>query len=129
MDSLGPWYRNRYDSDQGLPWSKYPDFFRTAGLSGEPMQSLPFTEWVELLSAHGLLFIGAAWLPGPVGGHVRVLEGIRGDGNIGTTYMMIIDPWRGRRYTETLQLFFRIYEDGAKDKRIGNSIAPRQLWG
>ncbi len=119
MDMVGAKYRRRFDNNQGLSWGDYPEFCRLARMRSEPLQCLPVSSWVELLRTYGLLFIGAPWLPGPVGGHVRVLEGVTGDGNMGSTWMKIIDPWGGRRYPETLELFNAIYEDGGlQDRKI-----------
>lgn len=118
MDEVGPVYRRRYDNNSVLSWSLYPDFFQKAGLRGEPMACYPVQTWVSMLKSYGPLLIGAPNLPGGVGGHVRLLIGVSGDGNEDSTRMHILDPWGGRRYTEALHYFNELYEGGAFQNRL-----------
>ena len=42
--------------------------------------------------------------------HSRIIEGMRGDGSPGGTWMKIIDPAGGRQYEETFQTFLSKYK-------------------
>ena len=66
-------------------------------MAHEPMIDLPMEQWATLLRTYSLLWIGASvTVNANTGLHSRILEGMTGDGNPGSTFMRIIDPDGGK---------------------------------
>lgn len=100
---------------QGLPSNEFGPFLQAARMQHQPMANLPIEGWAQLLRQHGLLWIGASVTINPnTGLHSRILEGISGDGQPQSTLMKIIDPDRGKQYTETFMVFLAKYESGIR---------------
>ena len=106
-----PWVTRYNNINRGLARSDTARFYRAAGMSVEPMQSYPLSEWGQLLRAHGPMTIHAV-TNSLAGGHVRIIYGFSGDGTERGTKMMIIDPWNGRKYQEPYEKFLAKYEGG-----------------
>jgi hypothetical protein len=113
INKLGPPYSTYFANDQVLPYSQTDAFMRAAGLHSAPLQSFSVEAWVEMLRAHGLLFVGTLNMPGTGAGHVRVLYGVGGRGAPDTTTMMVLDPDGGRDYQETLERWSETYRGDA----------------
>ncbi len=64
--------------------------FNVWGLTPEPVMTLTVTGMRDMLAQYGPLWVGTA---GAVGGHVRVITGIVGDGTPEGTFVTINDPW------------------------------------
>lgn len=111
IGELGEPWVTRFNTNAGLSHSDTARFYRAAGMTVEPMQSYPMSEWVALLRAYGPMTLHAV-TNSLAGGHVRILYGVTGDGTPRGTAMMIIDPWNGRKYQETWEKFLAKYEGG-----------------
>lgn len=111
IGELGEPWVTRFNNNTGLARTDTTRFYRAAGMSVEPMQSYPLSEWSSMLRAYGPLTIHAVTNT-LRGGHVRIIYGVTGDGTPRGTRMMIIDPWDGRRYEETYEKFLAKYEGG-----------------
>lgn len=109
VDLVGTKYSTMFDNNQGMPPSEFGPFIRAAGLQVEPMANLPVEDWLDLLKTYGLLWVGTLATVSS-GLHSRIVEGMRGDGSYGATWMMIIDPAGGRRYQESYARFWHKYE-------------------
>ena len=97
----------------GLPPNEFAPFLEDAKMAHQPMINLPMEQWAILLRTHGLLWIGASVTIHPnTGLHSRILEGMTGDGNPGSTFMKIIDPDGGKQYLEPFLVFLAKYEAG-----------------
>jgi len=105
-----PWVTT-FTNNNGLSRSLTARFYREANMYTEPMQSYPLSEWSEMLRAYGPITIHAV-TNSLAGGHVRIIYGVTGDGTPRGTQILIIDPWNGRRYTETYEKFLAKYEGG-----------------
>lgn len=105
-----PWV-TQFANNTGLTRTNTARFYREAGMSVEPMQSFPLSEWESLLRAYGPITIHAV-TRSLTGGHVRILYGVTGNGTPRGTQILIIDPWNGQKYTETFEKFLAKYEGG-----------------
>lgn len=105
-----PWV-TQFTNNTGLARTDTARFYRDAGMAVEPMQSFPLSEWESLLQAYGPITIHAVTNT-LGGGHVRILYGVTGNGTPRGTQILIIDPWNGRKYTETFEKFLTKYERG-----------------
>jgi hypothetical protein len=103
-------YGKMVDNNQGLPSSQFGPFIRAAGMRVEPMANLPISEWVAKLKDFGLLWVGTMFSV-TSGLHSRIIEGMTGSGTYDATWMMIIDPWGGKRYRESFARFLHKYEN------------------
>lgn len=111
LQNAGEPWNTTFTSNAGLSRTATKQFYQSVGMTVEPMQSYPLTEWAGLLQAYGPLTIHA--VTGSLsGGHVRILYGVSGDDTPRGTNMQIIDPWNGRKYTETYEKFLAKYEGG-----------------
>ncbi len=107
---VAPKYGAMVVNNQGMPPSEFGPFIRAAGMQVEPMANLTLGAWADLLRNHGLLWVGTfANVSG--GLHSRIIEGIRGNGENDSTWMMIIDPAGGLRYQESFTRFQHKYEN------------------
>lgn len=122
VTALGDPWKRMFDNNRTIGSGQVGNFARAGGLQLGPLQCLTSAGWVELLRAHGLIWIwqlnGGASM-----GHIRVLAGVSGDGNDSSTRMYILDPWQGRRYYETFEQFTRRYEETAH-----SSFASQMLY-
>jgi hypothetical protein len=107
---LGQPWLGYFDRNTGIPPTAGTQFERAVGLIREPRFNPSVEGWQLMLIQYGLL-----WVTGTVPGgiHDRILEGISGDGTGPGTSMAIIDPDRGRQYTETLATFITGFEGQA----------------
>jgi len=102
--NIGPSWLTHFDANLGLPRSLTTQFYTAAGLRVEALQSIPISEWGRMLRAYGPLAVHG--LNNSLGGgHVRMLYGVRGDGEPEGTTMLIMDPWRGAEYGESYEKF------------------------
>lgn len=108
---LGEPWLTTFNNNTGLTRANTARFYRAAGMYVEPMQSYPMSEWAAMLRAYGPITMHAVTNT-LAGGHVRILYGVTGDGNPRGTQMLIVDPWNGRRYSETFEKFLAKYEGG-----------------
>lgn len=110
------WLAN-FDANHGLNWADTSTFYSNAGMRVEPLMSFPIPVWTEMLRTYGPLAVhglNSALL----GGHVRMLYGVQGDGEPRTTTMLIMDPWHGAEYGEPFERFMAKYEGaGAQEGR------------
>lgn len=120
MEQLGQPWKTMYDNNRTIQGSQFPAFARAAGLQCRPLQCYTVSGWVEMLKQSGLIWIGQLNASASMG-HIRVLAGVSGDGNVSGTSMYVLDPWLGRRYHETFEQFTRRYEGAA------SASVPAQL--
>jgi peptidoglycan hydrolase-like protein with peptidoglycan-binding domain len=100
-----------YDADSGLPTTEGRNFEVATHLVREPRMNLSIRGWVDMLRRCGLLWVSHAFLQGgTLFIHDRILEAMHGDGQPGGTFMKIMDPDGGRRYSEPFKVFLRQYE-------------------
>jgi hypothetical protein len=88
-------------------------FVDRADMVSSALVSIPIEGWHAKLQQHGLIMIGAFFDPIPHAAnvlHIRVVEGLFGNGTPHGTSMMIMDPDRGRRYCERFDIFNAKYE-------------------
>lgn len=111
LQDVGDPWNTTFKNNRGLSRSATKQFYEYVGMTVEPMQSYPLTEWADLLRAYGPLTIHAVTNT-LAGGHVRILYGVTGDDTPRGTQMLIIDPWNGRKYSETYEKFLAKYEGG-----------------
>lgn len=109
LDTLGTKYGNLFKNNLPLPYSETNAFLSTAGLKAAPLRSYPAESWIQLLRSYGLLFVGSLTQPGTGAGHVRILYGVGGSGDLSTTTMMVLDPDGGRDYQETFERWSATY--------------------
>ena len=102
-------YGKMVDMNQGMPGSEFGPFIRAAGMRVEPMANLLISEWVAKLKDFGLLWVGTLFNV-TSGLHSRIIEGMSGSGTYDATWMLIIDPWGGKRYRESFARFLHKYE-------------------
>lgn len=107
---LGQPWLGYFDSNTGVPSNQGTNFERAAGLVREARMNPSPKGWEAKLKTHGLLWVSGV-VPGGI--HDRILEGIVGDETGPGTSMHIIDPDRGRRYTEPLSVFIQGFEGQA----------------
>jgi len=108
------------DRNQALPASEFKAFLVAADMQREPMWSLPVEGWLGLLQDNGLLWVGTLGVVNPgTYLHSRIVEGMYGDGSTTATWMKIVDPENGTRYTETFGRFLDRYE-GARRLSTAN---------
>ena len=112
MAMLGQPWKRMYDNNRPIRASQVTAFASAGGLQQAPRQCFPVSSWVEMLRQWGLIWIWQLNASASFG-HIRVLAGVTGDGNLEGTKMYILDPWLGRRYHETFEQFTRRYEDSA----------------
>lgn len=107
---LGQPWLGYFDRNTGIPPSEGLRFERATGLTREPRMNFSPQGWEANLKQWGLI-----WVSGTVTGgiHDRILEGIVGDETGSGTQMHIMDPDRGRRYTESLDTFLQGFEGQA----------------
>lgn len=111
VTAVGARWLTNFDNNNLLLWSETTNFYRDAGLRVEPLMSFPIEAWSQMLRRHGPLAVHG--LNNSLGGgHVRMLYGVRGDGDPLTTMMLILDPWHGRDYGESYEKFMAKYEGG-----------------
>lgn len=111
IGELGEPWVTRFNAEKGLSRADTAKFYHVAGMRVEPMQSFPMAHWIGLLRTYGPMTIHAVTNT-LAGGHVRIIYGVMGDGTPRGTSMMIIDPWNGRKYSETFEKFLAKYEGG-----------------
>jgi hypothetical protein len=100
-----------FDNDSGLPPSEGRNFEIATRLVREPRMSLSVRGWVDLLRRNGLLWVSHAFQQGGrLFIHDRILEGMSGSGAPERTFMKIMDPDGGRRYSEPFPQFLSKYE-------------------
>ena len=109
LEDIGEKWVDRYDNNKGISWAEGKEFANAAGLTTEPVQSVPLSRWEELLRKHGPLLLMTK-NSSLTGGHARVLYGVDGDGTPGGTTMLILDPWNGTDYRESYKDFIARYE-------------------
>ena len=111
INELGPRWQRLLTRDSGLSPTNADigAFARAAGLQIGPMQCLTSAGWVDLLRAHGPLWLASVNSSGG-GLHARVLHGVIGNGNPADTLMMIADPWNARKYNESFEQFTRRHD-------------------
>jgi hypothetical protein len=91
-------YAAMVSSNKALSPAEITTFLQIAGMNHEPMHSLSPIEWLKLLKAHGLLWVGTLGVASPgTYLHSRILEGMLGNGEPNATWMKIIDPETGLR--------------------------------
>lgn len=116
--AVGQKWADYYDqsyppTQRGLPPAEFAPFLKAAQMTHQPMVNLTIDEWARMLRRYGLLWIGAAVKPEVGSGlHSRIVEGIHGNGKHDGTFMEIIDPDGGKRYTEAFMTFLGKYEAG-----------------
>jgi Papain-like cysteine protease AvrRpt2 len=111
VESVGHKYGDYFRNNTGLPPSEFGPFLDAANMTHEPMENLPVNGWLKELKDNGLLWIGTLAGVSPSSGlHSRIVEGMSGDGSPGGTFMAIIDPAGGRRYSESFSTFVQKYE-------------------
>ena len=108
ITNLGQPWLSMFRSNLGIPPAQGTAFQQAAGLVREPRQNLSARGWQQKLSTHGLLWVSSV-IAG-VGIHDRILEGISGDETGDGTFVGIMDPNGGRRYTQTLREFSAAFE-------------------
>jgi hypothetical protein len=106
---VGAKWLAKFDQNRGLGWQETATFYRDAGMRVEPLMCFPISEWAEMLKSHGPLAIHGL-NNSLAGGHVRMLYGVQGDGNMRSTMMLILDPWMGADYGESYEKFIAKYE-------------------
>ncbi len=115
-------YAVMVDENQGLPPQEFTPFLRAGGLQHEPMWNLPIEGWLKLLKRHGPLWVGTlAATPPATSLHSRVVEGMRGNGDAGSTWMKIVDPGMGGRYEELFRAFLAKYEGAFTESQRGSN--------
>ncbi len=78
---------------RGLPSAEFGPFLQAANMTHQPMANLIISGWVDLLEAHGLLWIGTLNVVGPGGGlHSRIIEGVDGGGGVDNTFSRLLIP-------------------------------------
>jgi hypothetical protein len=102
----GPNFEYAFNANNPLFGSEIGNFAAALSLVTEAPQNLTPSGYYDLLVAHGPLWVGTAIFSSTqVYRHIRIIRGIDGDGGIGTTALLIIDPDGGRAYDESVQQF------------------------
>ncbi|MGE3806941.1 MAG: peptidoglycan-binding protein, partial [Gemmataceae bacterium] len=100
-----------FDNDTGLPASEGRNFEFATRLVREPRMNLTIRGWVDMMRRHGLLWVSHAFRQGRnLFVHDRILEGMHGNGEPDGTFMKVMDPDGGRRYSEPFRVFLRKFE-------------------
>ncbi len=109
---VGALWLNLFDQNRGLPHSQTTNFYRAAGMQVEPLMCFPVSEWADMLRRHGP-FAMHGLAHDLTRGHVKVIYGVQGDGNLRSTTILLADPATNRKYGESLERFLAKYEGGA----------------
>ena len=101
-------YHALYVADTGLPGDEHGHFANRCGCTISPGACYTLDGWLSMLKRGGPHAIVA--VSGPNSVHVRILIGMKGNGDYNTTTMTIIDPAGGVEYDEPAALFDWKYE-------------------
>jgi hypothetical protein len=114
MALCGQKYLDMFNKNLALQPSETGAFYRAAKLTARGMQCYPIETWHKMLRSHGLLMIGTmANLPPVLGLHMRIVQGIYGEGSPQATVMRMLDPApikMGSGYAEPFMVFNTKYE-------------------
>lgn len=113
-DKLGSPWNQYYRNNTGLPRKAQDSFIVITGLRTEPPANYTLEAYLELLQEHGPLWIttGDGWITA----HARLLIGMEGHkGDYVNTRFVFIDPLEGEIITQKGEIFFKEFEEEARE--------------
>lgn len=114
MDWAGEFYRTKFDNNEGLMGSEKNFLIETLGLRAEPPIEYTIEGWLSLLNKYGPLWVTTDEDPTDYFAiHARIITGMDGDESIDITFLHIIDPADGNKYTEAFSSFVPKFEEVA----------------
>ena len=106
----------KFAANQPMRGNEKPSFLQALKLRSEPPVNYSAEGLQAMLKNHGPLWVTVSTMDpdDKFSTHARILYGITGDGTADGTFLQIIDPDGGRRYSEALGTFTRKFEEIAR---------------
>jgi hypothetical protein len=115
MYRAGAYWRNKFDSNEGLSIEEKPGFLSAVYLQDEPPMCYTVEGLLALLENNGPLWVTTDEQPGAgFAIHARIITGIYGDGTNSGTFLRINDPDGGRQVIESFGEFTGKFEEVAE---------------
>jgi len=127
LEDLGAKWLDLFKKNKGLTSTDKVDFIRAAGLKDYAPFNPSIEGWHGMLKDHGPIWVTTNERPGGNWAiHARIIIGIDGDGSPGGTFFTIVDPAGGRKYKESISVFWPKFED--EMSRTGNGRIQILHW-
>jgi len=106
VDSLGGSWRAKYDADTGLTTADLRGFVQALGVGEEGPASYSVEGLARLVANHGPLWVVSddSFDHNQVV-HARIVTGVKGDGTVDGTSVILVDPIPGTFVTEPFATF------------------------
>lgn len=108
IETIGREWMIHYEADTGLTPELQNRFVQDVGFISKPPANYTPQAWIDMLETHGPLWVGTG--EGPFAAHARLLIGIYGDGEYGSTTFKFIDPATGDYALEPDTVFYKRFE-------------------
>jgi hypothetical protein len=122
VNHLGDPWKLYYEMNKGLPAADQDRFLKQLDLKAEPPANYTIRAYSDFLKMYGPIWITTG--DGYFTNHARILIGLKGTGDYGSTQFTLIDPATGKHVEQESLIFLKEFEEEA---RVANVEGWKEL--
>jgi hypothetical protein len=121
VEHLGEPWKIYYETNAGLPAADQERFIKHLDLKSEPPTNYTIQAYMSFIKSFGPVWITTG---NGISAHARVLIGLKGSGDYGSTSFILIDPATGKQVEQESLVFMKEFEEEA---RVANEEGWKEL--